>query len=116
MIVFISGESYDWDAGNPYDGSVLSSFGQVIVVTLNYRLGVLGMTFINYILCLIVFCYDVYHFTNLLNILSTLLSLFIIINNLLPSSLATNDVSLTSEGEDSFGLFLGKMKEKVKIK
>ncbi|XP_054158657.1 neuroligin-4, X-linked-like [Oppia nitens] len=42
VIVFIGGESYDWDAGNPHDGSILASFGQVIVVTLNYRLGVLG--------------------------------------------------------------------------
>ncbi|CAG2169525.1 unnamed protein product, partial [Oppiella nova] len=42
VIVFIGGETYDWDAGNPYDGSILASFGHVIVVTLNYRLGVLG--------------------------------------------------------------------------
>ena len=42
VMVFIHGESYDSGTGNAYDGSVLSSFGDVIVVTLNYRLGVLG--------------------------------------------------------------------------
>lgn len=41
-MVYIHGESYDWNSGNPYDGSVLASFGGVLVVTLNYRLGVLG--------------------------------------------------------------------------
>ena len=40
--MFIHGESYEWNSGNPYDGSVLASYGQVIVVTLNYRLGLLG--------------------------------------------------------------------------
>jgi carboxylesterase type B len=43
VLVFIHGESYDWNSGNVYDGSVLASFGQVIIVTLNYRLGILGM-------------------------------------------------------------------------
>lgn len=43
VIVFIHGESFEWNSGNPYDGSVLASYGQVIVVTLNYRLGILGM-------------------------------------------------------------------------
>lgn len=43
VIVYIHGESFEWNSGNPYDGSVLASYGQVIVVTLNYRLGVLGM-------------------------------------------------------------------------
>lgn len=42
VMVYIHGESYEWNAGNPYDGRVLTSFGNVIVVTLNYRLGVLG--------------------------------------------------------------------------
>ena len=41
-MVFIHGESYDMGTGNAYDGSVLASFGKVIVVTVNYRLGVLG--------------------------------------------------------------------------
>lgn len=29
--------------GNMIDGSVLASYGNVIVITLNYRVGVLGM-------------------------------------------------------------------------
>ncbi|CAM1330712.1 Ces3 (predicted) [Pycnogonum litorale] len=42
VMVFIHGESYSWNSGNPYDGSVLASVGHVVVVTLNYRLGILG--------------------------------------------------------------------------
>jgi carboxylesterase type B len=40
--VFIHGESFEWNSGNPYDGSVLASYGEVVVVTLNFRLGILG--------------------------------------------------------------------------
>lgn len=46
-MVFVHGESYEWNSGNPYDGSVLASYGQILVVTINYRLGILGK--INYI-------------------------------------------------------------------
>ncbi|XP_065164395.1 neuroligin-4, X-linked-like [Atheta coriaria] len=42
VIAFVHGESFEWGSGNPYDGSVLASYGHVIVVTLNFRLGVLG--------------------------------------------------------------------------
>ncbi|XP_075214072.1 neuroligin-1-like [Lycorma delicatula] len=42
VLVFVHGESYEWNSGNPYDGSVLASYGHVIVVTVNYRLGILG--------------------------------------------------------------------------
>ncbi|XP_066143773.1 neuroligin-4, Y-linked [Euwallacea fornicatus] len=42
VVVFIHGESYEWNSGNPYDGSVLASYGGVVVVTVNYRLGILG--------------------------------------------------------------------------
>lgn len=42
VIVFISGETYDSNTGNSFDASIWSSYGRVIVVTLNYRLGVLG--------------------------------------------------------------------------
>ena len=42
VIVFIHGESFEWNSGNPYDGSVLASYGEVVVVTLNFRLGILG--------------------------------------------------------------------------
>lgn len=46
-MVFIHGESYDSGTGNAYDGSVLASYGRVIVITLNYRLGVLGEFFLS---------------------------------------------------------------------
>ncbi|XP_078043376.1 neuroligin 5 [Augochlora pura] len=42
VMVYIHGESYEWGTGNVYDGSVLASAGHVIVITLNYRLGILG--------------------------------------------------------------------------
>lgn len=42
IMVFIHGESYEWNSGNGYDGSILASYGNVIVVTINYRLGILG--------------------------------------------------------------------------
>lgn len=45
MLVFVHGESFEWGAGHPYDGSVLASYGHVIVVTLNFRLGILGKLF-----------------------------------------------------------------------
>lgn len=41
-MVYIHGESFEWNSGNPYDGSVLASYADVVVVTLNYRLGILG--------------------------------------------------------------------------
>uniref|UniRef100_T1JPI5 Carboxylesterase type B domain-containing protein n=1 Tax=Strigamia maritima TaxID=126957 RepID=T1JPI5_STRMM len=41
-MVYVHGESFEWNSGNAYDASVLSSFGDVVVVTINYRLGVLG--------------------------------------------------------------------------
>ncbi|XP_063839760.1 neuroligin-2-like [Scylla paramamosain] len=41
-MVYIHGESYEWNSGNPYDGSVLAAYGKVVVVTVNFRLGVLG--------------------------------------------------------------------------
>ncbi|XP_023242067.1 neuroligin-4, X-linked-like isoform X1 [Centruroides sculpturatus] len=42
VMMYIHGESYEWNSGNPYDGSVLASFGNAVVITINYRLGVLG--------------------------------------------------------------------------
>ncbi|XP_037960126.1 uncharacterized protein LOC119689376 [Teleopsis dalmanni] len=41
-ILFIHGESYEWNSGNPYDGSDLAGHGNVIVVTINFRLGIFG--------------------------------------------------------------------------
>jgi len=46
VMVYIHGESFEWNSGNPYDGSVLASYTDVVVVTLNYRLGVLGKIFV----------------------------------------------------------------------
>ncbi|KAK7083792.1 Carboxylesterase, partial [Halocaridina rubra] len=42
VVVFIHGESYEWGSSSLYDGSVLAAMGKVIVVTINYRLGLLG--------------------------------------------------------------------------
>nr|XP_046180156.1 neuroligin-3a isoform X1 [Oncorhynchus gorbuscha] len=42
VMVFIHGGSYMEGTGNMIDGSVLASYGNVIVITLNYRVGVLG--------------------------------------------------------------------------
>ncbi|XP_068214075.1 LOW QUALITY PROTEIN: neuroligin-4, X-linked-like [Palaemon carinicauda] len=42
VVVFIQGESFEWGSSSLYDGSVLAALGKVIVVTLNYRLGILG--------------------------------------------------------------------------
>ncbi|XP_057617227.1 neuroligin-4, X-linked-like isoform X2 [Chionomys nivalis] len=42
VMVYIHGGSYMEGTGNLMDGSVLASYGDVIVVTVNYRLGVLG--------------------------------------------------------------------------
>ena len=41
-MVFVHGESYEFGTGNSFDGSVLASLGQIIVITINYRLGVFG--------------------------------------------------------------------------
>ncbi len=42
VMVFIHGESFSWGSGSLYDGRVLATYGRVIVVTFNYRLGILG--------------------------------------------------------------------------
>uniref|UniRef100_A0A7M4ETE2 Carboxylesterase type B domain-containing protein n=1 Tax=Crocodylus porosus TaxID=8502 RepID=A0A7M4ETE2_CROPO len=42
VMVYIHGGSYMEGTGNLYDGSVLASYGNVIVITVNYRLGVLA--------------------------------------------------------------------------
>ncbi|XP_069060724.1 neuroligin-4, X-linked [Pleurodeles waltl] len=42
VMVYIHGGSYMEGTGNMIDGSILSSHGNVIVITVNYRLGVLG--------------------------------------------------------------------------
>lgn len=43
VLVFVPGEeSFSYGTGNSVDGSILASFSSVVVVTLNYRVGVLG--------------------------------------------------------------------------
>lgn len=49
VMVYIHGESYSWNSGNAYDGSVLASYGSVVVVTINFRLGLLGKYALIYI-------------------------------------------------------------------
>lgn len=46
VMVYIHGGSYMEGTGNMIDGSILASYGNVIVVTLNYRLGVLGKSLV----------------------------------------------------------------------
>lgn len=41
-LVFVHGESFEWSSGNSYDGTTLAAHGNIIVVTINFRLGVLG--------------------------------------------------------------------------
>jgi para-nitrobenzyl esterase len=42
VLFWIHGGAYVQGSGNDYDGSVLAAQGDVVVVTINYRLGVLG--------------------------------------------------------------------------
>ncbi|XP_018334128.1 neuroligin-4, Y-linked isoform X2 [Agrilus planipennis] len=42
VMVYLHGGDFEWDAGSTYDGSVLAAYGHVIVITLNFRLGILG--------------------------------------------------------------------------
>lgn len=41
-MVLIHGESYTWGAGHLMDGATLAAKSRMVVVTLNYRLGILG--------------------------------------------------------------------------
>lgn len=41
-LVYIHGESYEWNSGNLYDGTVMAAHSNIIVVTINFRLGILG--------------------------------------------------------------------------
>ncbi|XP_035693610.1 neuroligin-4, X-linked-like isoform X1 [Branchiostoma floridae] len=42
VMVFVHGGDFVHGAGSMYDGSVLASHGTVVVVTVNYRMGILG--------------------------------------------------------------------------
>jgi len=47
VLLFIHGDSFQWGSGNLYDGSALAAYGDVVVVTINYRLGVFGFLNVN---------------------------------------------------------------------
>lgn len=49
VLVFVHGEDYETGSGNAYEGSILSAFGRIVVVTLNYRLGILGLSGYSYV-------------------------------------------------------------------
>ena len=42
MLVFLQGDSYSWGSAGLYDAKVLATLGRIVVVTFNYRLGILG--------------------------------------------------------------------------
>jgi len=42
VVVFIHGGKFAWGSGNLVDGTVLAAYGDIVFVTFNYRLGVLG--------------------------------------------------------------------------
>ncbi|PAV75764.1 hypothetical protein WR25_11712 isoform C [Diploscapter pachys] len=42
VLVLVHGDEYGWGSGNPFNGTMLAAHGQIIVVTLNYRLGAYG--------------------------------------------------------------------------
>jgi len=42
VLVFIHGESWSWGSASLYDARVLATLGKIIVITFNYRIGVLG--------------------------------------------------------------------------
>jgi len=43
VVMFVHGDrSYEIGTGNEYDVSILASYGSIVVITINYRLGILG--------------------------------------------------------------------------
>ena len=42
VLVFVHGESFSWGSGNLYDGRVLATYANSVVVTFNFRLGIFG--------------------------------------------------------------------------
>lgn len=42
VAVFILTEDYDMGTPNMYDGSILAAHGNIVIVTVNFRLGPLG--------------------------------------------------------------------------
>lgn len=49
VLVYIHGEDFSWGAGSLHDGRVLATYGKVIVVTFNFRIGVLGKIIFHYL-------------------------------------------------------------------
>lgn len=47
VVVFVHGEDFAYGAGHPYDPSMFVSQMNVIVVTMNYRVGILGKFFLS---------------------------------------------------------------------
>ncbi|VDN12447.1 unnamed protein product [Dibothriocephalus latus] len=45
VLIFVHGDSFAYGTGNAYDLSFLASYGSLVAVTLNYRLGLLGKSF-----------------------------------------------------------------------
>eukprot|EP01043_Picozoa_sp_COSAG02_P026672 COSAG02_NODE_1543_length_12003_cov_16.681536_8_plen_109_part_00 len=43
MLVFLHGGSFQWGSSSIFDGTKLAAAENMVVVSLNYRLGVLGM-------------------------------------------------------------------------
>uniref|UniRef100_A0AAF5CZH4 Carboxylesterase type B domain-containing protein n=1 Tax=Strongyloides stercoralis TaxID=6248 RepID=A0AAF5CZH4_STRER len=41
-LLIVHGDDYNWNSGNPYNGSLLAAYSQIAVITLNYRLGPFG--------------------------------------------------------------------------
>ena len=41
-MVYVHGSSYSWGSASLYDAKVLATLGKIIVVTFNYRMGILG--------------------------------------------------------------------------
>jgi len=42
VLVFVHGEDFGWGAGHPYDPSMLASQANIIVLTVYFRVGILG--------------------------------------------------------------------------
>lgn len=49
VLVFVHGDDYGYGGGHPYDPSMLVSQGNIIVVTINYRLGIFGKNFLDFL-------------------------------------------------------------------
>lgn len=45
VVVYIHGGKFAWGSGNLSDGTVFAAYADCVFVTINYRLGVLGMNF-----------------------------------------------------------------------